>query len=92
MNARRRILAASLAAASLALLGSQVHAQTPKVLKISHQFPGGTRRYLSEDWMFCQRWLDIGGKVYGDAGIVLKHIGSAVYPLQTQCVEAGLTT
>ena len=42
MNARRRILAASLAAATLALLGPQVHAQAPKVLKISHQFPGGT--------------------------------------------------
>lgn len=42
MIARRRILAASLAAASLALLGPQVLAQAPKVLKISHQFPGGS--------------------------------------------------
>jgi TRAP-type C4-dicarboxylate transport system substrate-binding protein len=42
MNARRRILAASLAAASLALIGPQAFAQAPKVLKISHQFPGGT--------------------------------------------------
>ncbi len=42
MNARRRILAASLAAASLALFGPQAFAQTPKVLKISHQFPGGS--------------------------------------------------
>ena len=57
-----------------------------------HQFPDGNRRYLSEDWMFCQRWLDIGGKVYADAGIVLKHIGQAVYPLRTQCAEAGLPT
>lgn len=42
MNARRRILAASLAAASFALLGPQAFAQAPKVIKISHQFPGGT--------------------------------------------------
>jgi len=42
MNARRRILAASLAAATLALFGPQAFAQAPKVLKISHQFPGGT--------------------------------------------------
>jgi len=42
MNARRRILAASLAAASFAILGPQAFAQAPKVIKISHQFPGGT--------------------------------------------------
>lgn len=42
MNARRKILAATLAAACLTLLGSQAHAQAPKILKISHQFPGGT--------------------------------------------------
>lgn len=42
MNARRNILAAALAAACLALLAPQAQAQAPKVLKISHQFPGGT--------------------------------------------------
>ena len=42
MNARRRILAASLAAAFLALAAPQAGAQAPKVIKISHQFPGGT--------------------------------------------------
>jgi hypothetical protein len=41
-------------------------------------------RYLSEDWYFCQRWLDLGGKVWGDTGIVLKHVGQAVYPLRSQ--------
>jgi TRAP-type C4-dicarboxylate transport system substrate-binding protein len=41
MNAHRHILAASLAA-FLALLGPQAQAQAPKVLKISHQFPGGS--------------------------------------------------
>jgi FkbM family methyltransferase len=44
----------------------------------------GFRRYLSEDWYFCQRWLDLGGKVWGDTGIILKHVGQAVYPLLTQ--------
>ena len=43
MNSMRRtILAAPLAVALLALLGPQAYAQAPKVLKISHQFPGGT--------------------------------------------------
>lgn len=41
-------------------------------------------RYLSEDWYFCQNWHDCGGKVYGDTRIVLKHIGEAIYPLESQ--------
>lgn len=41
-------------------------------------------RYLSEDWYFCQRWLDLGGQVYADTRIVLKHCGHAIYPLRTQ--------
>ena len=55
-----------------------------------HRFHDGTRRYLSEDWYFCQRWLDMGGLVWADAGIVLKHLGQAAYPLKSQCIEAGL--
>lgn len=41
-------------------------------------------RYLSEDWFFCQRWLDMGGTVYLDTGTILRHIGPAVFPLQSQ--------
>lgn len=44
----------------------------------------GFRRYLSEDWFFCQRWLDLGGKIYGDTRVILRHIGAASYPLQHQ--------
>ncbi len=50
----------------------------------TYQYPDGTKRYLSEDWYFCQRALDLGFKVYGDNGILLRHSGSAVYPLETQ--------
>jgi hypothetical protein len=57
-----------------------------------HRFKDGTRRYLSEDWLFCQRWLDMGHQVWADAGVVLKHIGQAIYPLKSQCLEAGLPT
>lgn len=42
MITRRRILASSLAAIPLMLLGRQSLAQTATTLKISHQFPGGT--------------------------------------------------
>jgi TRAP-type C4-dicarboxylate transport system substrate-binding protein len=39
---RRRLLAGAIAALPAALAGSRAFAQTPTVLKISHQFPGGT--------------------------------------------------
>ena len=42
----------------------------------------GRRRYLSEDWMFCQRILDLGHDIWMDTQIVLKHVGEMVYPLQ----------
>jgi len=52
-----------------------------------YQDSEGFRRYLSEDWYFCQRWLDMGGKVYGDVKVIAKHIGHAIYPLQSQLKE-----
>lgn len=42
--------------------------------------PGGNgRMVLSEDYSFCQRWRDLGGKVYMDASISLAHIGTKAY-------------
>lgn len=49
-----------------------------------YEYADGLRRYLSEDWFFCQRWLDLGGKVYGDTRLILRHVGQAVYPLPDQ--------
>jgi hypothetical protein len=46
--------------------------------------PEDPGRYLSEDWYFCQRWIDLGGKVLADTKVILKHIGPAVFPLKTQ--------
>ena len=43
-----------------------------------------SRRYLSEDWYFCQNWMDLGGEIYMDTRIILKHIGLAIFPLDTQ--------
>lgn len=31
--------------------------------------------YLSEDWMFCQRWTKMGGDVFADITIDLDHTG-----------------
>lgn len=47
-------------------------------------FPGAElpfKKYLSEDWSFCQRWKELGGKIYADSSIVLRHIGKIDYNL-----------
>jgi hypothetical protein len=31
--------------------------------------------YLSEDWMFCQRWNKMGGSIYLDVTVNLNHSG-----------------
>lgn len=33
------------------------------------------KNYLSEDFLFCQRWLDVGGKIYAYIPAKLTHIG-----------------
>lgn len=44
----------------------------------------GKIRYLTEDWLFCQRWLELGGKVFADTYVTLRHAGRAVWPLLLQ--------
>jgi len=52
-----------------------------------YTYPSGHRRYLSEDWYFCQRWMDLGGEIFGDTKVILKHIGPCIFPLDTQIPE-----
>lgn len=41
-----------------------------------YRYEEGTRkRKLGEDYSFCQRWRDLGGKVWIDANIKMGHIG-----------------
>lgn len=41
---------------------------------------GENRRYLSEDYAFCRKWQNIGGKVYMDRhGPGLRHYGGYAY-------------
>lgn len=42
------------------------------------------RRYLSEDWWFCQKAMDVGFRVWMDMGVILGHSGNAIYPLSYQ--------
>jgi hypothetical protein len=38
-----------------------------------------SRRYLSEDYAFCRRWRDIGGKVHADMHSNLGHLGQHMF-------------
>lgn len=41
-------------------------------------------RFLTEDWMFCQRWRELGGEIFADTSVVLRHAGRAEWPLPFQ--------
>jgi hypothetical protein len=40
-------------------------------------------RYYSEDWTFCENWRDIGGQVWVDKRVLLKHVGTYVFDYNT---------
>lgn len=42
-------------------------------------------RYYSEDWTFCENWRDLGGEIWVDRRVNLRHSGSFVY-----CAEADM--
>jgi len=44
----------------------------------------GKRRFLTEDWNFCYRYCELGGKVFADTQVILRHAGRAVWPLDLQ--------
>jgi hypothetical protein len=35
-----------------------------------------SRRYLSEDYSFCRRWQQMGGKIHADVRTTLGHVGN----------------
>jgi len=46
-----------------------------------------SRRYLSEDYAFCRRWQQVGGKIYADVNTTLGHIGNLPF---SGCMEERL--
>ena len=36
-------------------------------------------RYYSEDWCFCENWRDMGGKIWVDKRVLLRHSGSYTF-------------
>jgi len=54
----------------------------PEIFEVTDRISGQTfRKYLSEDWSFCERWRNDGGSIYADTSIVLNHIGKIPYSL-----------
>jgi len=45
----------------------------------------------SEDWVFCNQWRDVGGKIWLDPSIKLDHIGTYIYEGDIQQVGANVT-
>jgi len=47
--------------------------------------------YLSEDFAFCKRWLDMGGEIWADLASRLTHVGPNAYEgnLATQFAPAA---
>jgi len=41
-------------------------------------------RYYSEDWTFCENWRDIGGKIWVDKRVLLRHTGTYVFDFAAQ--------
>ena len=41
-------------------------------------------RYYSEDWTFCENWRDLGGQIFVDKRVLLKHTGTYVFDGGTQ--------
>lgn len=44
----------------------------------------GRKRFLTEDWNFCYRYRELGGKIFADTQVILRHAGRAVWPLDVQ--------
>jgi hypothetical protein len=41
-------------------------------------------RYYSEDWTFCENWRDLGGRVWVDKRVLLKHTGTYTFSHEAQ--------
>jgi len=45
----------------------------------------------SEDWMFCNQWRDVGGKIWLNPNIKLDHVGTYIYEGDILQVGANIT-
>jgi hypothetical protein len=40
------------------------------------------RIYLGEDYSFCQRWREMGGKIWALPSVKLQHVGECIYTMR----------
>jgi hypothetical protein len=52
-----------------------------------YTYPDGKKRWLSEDYYFCQRHRDLGGKIWIDCSLRLTHRGTFDYPAAPEVVK-----
>jgi hypothetical protein len=48
-------------------------------------------RYLTEDWSFCRRWRQLGGKIWADTTIALAHVGYYRFQSDIGAIKIGRT-
>lgn len=41
-------------------------------------------RYYSEDWTACENWRDLGGRIWVDKRVLLRHSGAYVFCMENQ--------
>lgn len=51
---------------------------------VDHDCVTGAKRWMSEDWQFCQFARKCGFEVWADANIMCNHSGHAIFPLSYQ--------
>ena len=57
-----------------------IHAYFDTVIDTTESITGGgSERYLSEDYMFCQMWRKIGGKIFLCPWMKTQHIGTYAF-------------
>ena len=49
----------------------------------------GEKVFMSEDWLFCNRWRSLGGKIFISKRFALTHIGSYAF---SEAAQASLLT
>ena len=49
----------------------------------------GEKVFMSEDWMFCNRWRKLGGRIYISKRFALTHVGNYAF---SEASQAALTT
>ena len=62
------------------MLFRSIHAYFDTVIDTKESIVGGgSDRYLSEDYMFCQMWRKMGGKIYLCPWMKTQHIGTYAF-------------